>query len=34
MLIPNYTKHLAEMPNDAFMKGAEWSAPGKLKPAA
>ena len=33
-LISNYTNHLAETPNDAFMKGAEWSAPGKLKPAA
>jgi hypothetical protein len=33
-LISNYTKHLAETPNDAFMKGAKWSAPGKLKPAA
>ena len=25
---------LAQTPLDAFMKGAEWSAPGKLKPAA
>jgi uncharacterized peroxidase-related enzyme len=33
-LISNYTNHLAETPNDSFMKGAEWSAPGKLKPAA
>jgi hypothetical protein len=33
-LISNYTKHRAETRNDAFMKGAEWSAPGKLKPAA
>ena len=33
-LISNYTNHLAETPNDAFMKGAEWNAPGKLKPAA
>jgi uncharacterized peroxidase-related enzyme len=33
-LISNYTNHLAQTPNDAFMKGAEWSAPGKLKPAA
>ena len=32
--ISNYTKHLAETPNDALMKGAEWSAPGKLKLAA
>ncbi len=33
-LISNYTNHLAETPNDSFMKGAEWSAPGKLRPAA
>jgi uncharacterized peroxidase-related enzyme len=33
-LISNYTNHLAETPNDAFMKGAEWTAPGKLKRAA
>jgi hypothetical protein len=33
-LISNYTNHLAETPNDRFMKGAEWTAPGKLKPAA
>ena len=33
-LISNYTNHLAQTPNDAFMKGAEWAAPGKLKPAA
>ena len=32
--ISNYTKHLAETPNDAFMKGAEWSAQGKFEPAA
>jgi AhpD family alkylhydroperoxidase len=32
-LISNYTNHLAETPNDTFMKGAEWNAPGKLKPA-
>ena len=32
--ISNYTKHLAETPSDAIMKEAEWSAPGKLKPAA
>ena len=30
-LISNYTNHLAETPNDSFMKGAEWTAPGKLK---
>ena len=33
-LISNYTNHLAQTPLDPFMKGAEWSAPGKLKPAA
>jgi uncharacterized peroxidase-related enzyme len=33
-LISNYTNHLADTPNDAFMKGAEWTPPGKLKPAA
>jgi uncharacterized peroxidase-related enzyme len=33
-LISNYTNHLADTPNDAFMKGAEWTAPGKLRPAA
>jgi uncharacterized peroxidase-related enzyme len=33
-LISNYTTHLAQTPNDSFMKGAEWTAPGKLKPAA
>jgi uncharacterized peroxidase-related enzyme len=33
-LISNYTNHLADTPNDAFMKGAEWTAPGKLKAAA
>lgn len=33
-LISNYANHLAQTPNDAFMKGAEWTAPGKLKPAA
>jgi uncharacterized peroxidase-related enzyme len=33
-LISNYTNHLADTPNDGFMKGAEWTAPGKLKPAA
>jgi uncharacterized peroxidase-related enzyme len=33
-LISNYTNHLAQTPLDAFMKGAEWSSPGKLKPAA
>jgi uncharacterized peroxidase-related enzyme len=29
-LISNYTNHVAATPNDAFMKGAEWTAPGKL----
>jgi uncharacterized peroxidase-related enzyme len=33
-LISNYTNHLAQTPNDDFMKGAEWTAPGRLKPAA
>jgi uncharacterized peroxidase-related enzyme len=33
-LISNYTNHLAQTPLDAFIKGAEWNAPGKLKPAA
>lgn len=33
-LISNYTNHLAQTPNDGFMKGAEWTAPGKLNPAA
>ena len=33
-LISNYTDHLAQTRLDPFMKGAEWSAPGKLKPAA
>lgn len=33
-LISNYANHLADTPNDAFMKGAEWTAPGKLKAAA
>jgi hypothetical protein len=33
-LISNYTNHVAETPNDSFMKGAEWTPPGKLKPAA
>jgi len=32
-LISNYTNHLAQTPLDAFMKGAEWKAPGKLKAA-
>jgi hypothetical protein len=34
VLAANYTNHVAETPNDSFMKGAEWTPPGKLKPAA
>jgi len=33
-LISNYTNHVAQTPNDSFMKGAEWTAPGKLRTAA
>jgi uncharacterized peroxidase-related enzyme len=33
-LISNYTNHLADTPNDAFMKGAEWVAPGRLHAAS
>lgn len=33
-LISNYANHLAQTPNDDFMKDATWIAPGKLKPAA
>jgi uncharacterized peroxidase-related enzyme len=33
-LISNYTNHLAQTPLDSFMKDAEWTAPGKLQPAA
>jgi len=33
-LISNYANHLADTPNDAFMKGAEWTAPGRLKAVA
>jgi uncharacterized peroxidase-related enzyme len=33
-LISNYTNHLAATPNDDFMKGAEWTAPGALSRAA
>jgi hypothetical protein len=30
-----YTNHLAaQIPNDPYMKGAEWVALGKLRPAA
>ena len=32
--VPNLHRILAETPNDSFMKGAEWTPPGKLKPAA
>ncbi len=32
-LISHYANHLAQTPNVAFMKGAEWTAPGKLKAA-
>jgi uncharacterized peroxidase-related enzyme len=32
-LISNYTNHLADTPNDGFMKGAEWQAPGMLRAA-
>ena len=30
-LISNYTNHIADTPLDAFMKGAEWKAPGALR---
>ena len=33
-LISNYANHFADTPYDSFMKGAEWTAPGKLRPAA
>jgi uncharacterized peroxidase-related enzyme len=33
-LISNYTNHIADTPLDAFMKGAEWTAPGNLRAAA
>lgn len=33
-LISNYANHLAATPNDDFMKGAEWTAPGTLHTAA
>jgi len=33
-LVSNYANHMAQTPNDAFMKDAEWTSPGKLKPAA
>jgi uncharacterized peroxidase-related enzyme len=33
-LISNYANHLAGTPNDAFMAGNEWTAPGRLNSAA
>src|SRR5260370_12277061 len=33
-LISNYTNHLAETPDDSFMKGADRTPPGKLNPPA
>ncbi len=33
-LISNYTNHLADTPNDAFMEGNEWTRPGKLAATA
>ncbi|HET6609484.1 MAG TPA: carboxymuconolactone decarboxylase family protein [Rhodopila sp.] len=33
-LISNNTNHLAATPNDDFMRGAEWTAPGKLHAVA
>lgn len=33
-LISNYTNHLADTPLDPFMKGAEWTPPGRLMAAA
>ncbi|OYU76686.1 MAG: carboxymuconolactone decarboxylase [Alphaproteobacteria bacterium PA3] len=33
-LISNYTNHIADTPLDGFMKGAEWTAPGKMRAAA
>jgi AhpD family alkylhydroperoxidase len=33
-LISNYSVHFAATPLDAFMKGAEWTPPGKLRAAA
>ncbi len=33
-LISNYANHVAETPLDGFMKGAEWTPPGKLSRAA
>jgi uncharacterized peroxidase-related enzyme len=33
-LISNYTNHIADTPLDPFMKGAEWTAPNKMRAAA
>ena len=33
-LISNYTNHIADTPLDGFMKGAEWTASGKMRVAA
>ena len=33
-LISNYTNHLADTPNDAFMAGNEWTAPSRREAAA
>jgi AhpD family alkylhydroperoxidase len=33
-LISNYTNHIADTPLDAFMKGAEWTPPAKMRSAA
>jgi uncharacterized peroxidase-related enzyme len=33
-LISNYTNHIADTPLDAFMKGAEWAPPAKMRAAA
>jgi uncharacterized peroxidase-related enzyme len=33
-LISNYTNHVADTPLDDFMKGAEWTAPGRLTATA
>jgi len=34
MILLSYMAASRQTPLDPFMKGAEWSAPGKLKPAA
>jgi uncharacterized peroxidase-related enzyme len=33
-LISNYANHIADTPLDAFMKGAEWTAPSTVRAAA